>query len=102
MNKQDREKSILAALDKEIAQEVAELEITKGAEREEVIRRIERLTKLRKDYTKESITISKQVDLNTIFKVVAGTILTMGILSFEKEDIINTKSFNIGTRMVGL
>lgn len=70
-------------------------------EYKEAIANIDRLTKIRQNYKKESY-ISRQINADTILRIVAGTTLTLAILAFEKEDIINTKSFGIGTRMVGL
>lgn len=67
----------------------------------EGIENIEKLTRIRQSYKKE-LCINKQINADTILKIVAGTVLTLAILAFEKEDIINTKSFGIGTRMVGL
>ena len=67
----------------------------------EGIENIEKLTRIRQSYKKE-LYINRQVNADTILKIVAGTVLTLAILAFEKEDIINTKSFSIGTRMVGL
>lgn len=70
-------------------------------EYKEGISNIDKLTKIRHNYKKE-LYISRQVNADTILRIVAGTALTLAILAFEKEDIINTKSFGIGTRMVGL
>lgn len=70
-------------------------------EYKEGISNIDKLTKIRQNYKKEAY-ISRQINADTILRIVAGTALTLAILAFEKEDIINTKSFGIGTRMVGL
>lgn len=70
-------------------------------EYKEGIGNIDKLTKIRQNYKKD-VYISRQVNADTILRIVAGTALTLAILAFEKEDIINTKSFGIGTRMVGL
>lgn len=67
----------------------------------EGVNNIEKLTKIRQSY-KNEVCINRQVNADTILRIVAGTVLTLAILAFEKEDIINTKSFGIGTRMVGL
>lgn len=67
----------------------------------EGVSNIDKLTKIRQNYKKEAY-ISKQINADSILRIVAGTALTLAILAFEKEDIINTKSFGIGTRMVGL
>lgn len=98
-----RDEQILEKIDNEILRNLRRLEtIGDDKERDEIIKRIDFLTKTRRDYREEKFHISRQIDMGTIFKVVAGTTLTMAILAFEKEDIINTKSFNLGTRMIGL
>ena len=100
---EEQQKEILEVINELILEEAKRIRDydLDSEEYKEGISNIDKLTKVRQNYKKE-LYISRQVNADTILRIVAGTALTLAILAFEKEDIINTKSFGIGTRMVGL
>lgn len=100
---EEQQKEILEVINKLILEEAERIRDydLDNEEYKDGINNIEKLTKIRQNYKKE-VYISRQINADTILRIVAGTTLTLAILAFEKEDIINTKSFSIGTKMVGL
>lgn len=100
---EEQQKEILEVINELILEEAKRIRDydLDSEEYKEGIINIDRLTKIRQNYKKETY-ISRQINADSILRIVAGTTLTLAILAFEKEDIINTKSFGIGTRMVGL
>ena len=100
---EEQQKKILEVINKLILEEAERIRDydLDNEEYKDGINNIEKLTKIRQNYKKEAY-ISRQINADTILRIAAGTALTLAILAFEKEDIINTKSFGIGTRMVGL
>lgn len=100
---EEQQKEILEVINELILEEAKRIRDydLDSEEYKEGIINIDRLTKIRQNYKKEAY-ISRQINADSILRIVAGTTLTLAILAFEKEDIINTKSFGIGTRMVGL
>lgn len=100
---EEQQREILEVINKLILEEAERIRDydLDNEEYKDGINNIDRLTKIRQNYKKEAY-ISSQINADTILRIVAGTALTLAILAFEKEDIINTKSFGIGTRMVGL
>lgn len=100
---EEQQKEILEVINELILEEAKRIRDydLDSEEYKEGISNIDKLTKIRQNYKKE-VYISRQINADTILRIVAGTALTLAILAFEKEDIINTKSFSIGTRMVGL
>ena len=100
---EEQQKEILEVINELILEEakrIRDYDLDSEEYREGIIN-IDKLTKIRQNYKKE-VYISRQINADTILRIVAGTALTLAILAFEKEGIINTKSFGIGTRMVGL
>lgn len=67
---------------------------------EYIIDEIERLTKVKAEINDGLII--KSIDLGSVLKVVAGVIVIGGILKYEKEDIITSKAFNIGGKIIGI
>ena len=67
---------------------------------EYIIDDIERLTKVKAEMNDGLII--KSIDLGSVLKVVAGVIVIGGILRYEKEDIITSKAFNIGGKIIGI
>lgn len=65
-----------------------------------IIDEIERLTKVKAEMNDGLII--KSIDLGSVLKVVAGVIVIGGILRYEKEDIITSKAFNIGGKIIGI
>lgn len=100
---EEQQREILEIINELILEEAARIRDydLDNEEYKDGINNIEKLTKIRQNYKKEAY-ISRQINADTILRIVAGTALTLAILAFEKEDIINTKSFSIGTKMVGL
>lgn len=100
---EEQQKKILEVINELILEEAERIRDydLDNEEYKDGINNIEKLTKIRQNYKKETY-ISRQINADTILRIVAGTALTLAILAFEKEDIINTKSFSIGTKMVGL
>lgn len=100
---EEQQREILEIINKLILEEAARIRDydLDNEEYKDGINNIEKLTKIRQNYKKEAY-ISRQINADTVLRIVAGTALTLAILAFEKEDIINTKSFSIGTKMVGL
>lgn len=101
--RKEQQEEILEVVNELILEEVKRIRDYEldSDEYKEGIGNIDKLTKIRQNYKKD-VYISRQINADTILRIVAGTALTLAILAFEKEDIINTKSFGIGTRMVGL
>lgn len=100
---EEQQKEILEVVNELILEEakrIRDYDLDSEEYREGIVN-IDKLTKIRQNYKKE-LYISRQINADTILRIAAGTALTLAILAFEKEDIINTKSFSIGTRMVGL
>lgn len=100
---EEQQKKILEVINELILEEAERIRDydLDNEEYKDGINNIEKLTKIRQNYKKEAY-ISRQINADTVLRIVAGTVLTLAILAFEKEDIINTKSFSIGTKMVGL
>lgn len=100
---EEQQKKILEVINELILEEAERIRDydLDNEEYKDGINNIEKLTKIRQNYKKEAY-ISRQINADTVLRIVAGTALTLAILAFEKEDIINTKSFSIGTKMVGL
>jgi len=93
------EQEIKQQLEEEIQKIIAKARSNKQLLAKEDIERLESLTKVRNEYKRNKI--FKDVDINTLLKIGAGTVLTLAVLNYEKEDIITTKSYNIVTRLIG-
>lgn len=93
------EQEIKQQLEEEIQKIIAKARNNKQLLTKEDIERLESLTKVRNEYKRNKI--FKDVDINTLLKIGAGTVLTLAVLNYEKEDIITTKSYNIVTRLIG-
>lgn len=59
---------------------------------------IDELAKLSK--IREELTLINSVTFKDVAKVVSGSAIAIAVLAFEKTDVITTKAFGIGTRMM--
>lgn len=56
---------------------------------------LEKLAKIRGE-----LTLVNNVTFKDIAKIVGGATVSIAVLAFERKDIITTKAFTIGTRMM--
>lgn len=56
---------------------------------------MERLSKIR-----DELSLINRNSFPTVVKITCGAAVTIGILLYEKSEVITTKSFGIGTRLM--
>lgn len=56
---------------------------------------LEKLSKIR-----EELTLINSVSFKDVAKIVGGSAVAIAVLAFEKTDVLTTKAFGIGTRLM--
>lgn len=94
-------KEQLKRIDEEIYRALGELnKSAPGEERRRIV--IDELTDL--SYLKKDLKPQwfKPVDLATVAQITLGVVVISGVLNYEKENVITTRAFDIGRRIMGI
>ena len=100
IGKRKQELNVLDAEIKKLIDGLSEVEAD-SEEYEAKLYQIEKLNEVREALTKSNGMSLDRLDINTVLSATVGLASILLILNYEKADVITSKAFNLGSKMIG-